>query len=75
LVIVPQPKCRRDVRRKFLHSPKRFGRGQTIRPQRGTDAVAPQLRPHAPFAELVKLSSRSIADEMREEHGKRVSGD
>jgi hypothetical protein len=27
-------------------------------------------RPHAPFAELVRLSPRSIADEMREEHRK-----
>ena len=32
-------------------------------------------RPHAPFAELVKLSPRSIADEMREEHRKRVLGE
>jgi hypothetical protein len=30
---------------------------------------------HAPFAELVKLSPRSIADEMREEHRKRVLGE
>jgi hypothetical protein len=28
-----------------------------------------------PFAEFVKLSPRSIADEMREEHRKRVLGD
>jgi hypothetical protein len=34
-----------------------------------------QCRPHAPFAELVKLSPRSIADEMRAEHRKRVLGE
>ena len=32
-------------------------------------------RPNAPFAELVKLSRTSIADEMREEHTKQVLGD
>ena len=32
-------------------------------------------RPHAPFAELVKLSPRSIAGEMREERRKHVLGD
>jgi hypothetical protein len=32
-------------------------------------------RPHAPFAELVKLSPRSIADEIREERRKRVLGE
>ena len=32
-------------------------------------------RPNAPFAELVKLSKTSIADEMREEHARRVLGD
>jgi hypothetical protein len=32
-------------------------------------------RPHAPFAELLKLSPRSIADEMRYEHRKRVLGE
>jgi hypothetical protein len=32
-------------------------------------------RPHAPFADLVKLSPRSIADEMREEHRRRVLGE
>jgi hypothetical protein len=31
-------------------------------------------RPHAPFAELVCLSDRSIADEMREEHTRQVLG-
>lgn len=32
-------------------------------------------RPNAPFAELVKLSPRSIADEMREEHRRKVLGE
>src|SRR6202162_3184236 len=32
-------------------------------------------RPNAPFAELVRLSRTSIADEMREEHARRVLGD
>ena len=32
-------------------------------------------RPNAPFAELVQLSRTSIADEMREEHRRRVVGD
>ena len=32
-------------------------------------------RPNAPFAELVRLSRTSIADEMREEHTRRVFGD
>jgi hypothetical protein len=31
-------------------------------------------RPNAPFAELVKLSGMSIADEMREEHRRRAAG-
>ncbi len=31
-------------------------------------------RPNAPFAELVRLSRLSIADEMREEHRRRVLG-
>jgi hypothetical protein len=31
-------------------------------------------RPHAPFAELMRLSPRSIADEMREEQRPRVPG-
>ncbi len=31
-------------------------------------------RPNAPFAELVRLSRISIADEMREEHRRRVLG-
>jgi hypothetical protein len=32
-------------------------------------------RPNAPFAELVRLSQTSIADEMREEHRRRVLGE
>jgi hypothetical protein len=32
-------------------------------------------RPNAPFAELVRLSRTSIADESREEHTRRVLGD
>jgi hypothetical protein len=31
-------------------------------------------RPNAPFAELVQLSRKSIADEMRKEHQRRVLG-
>ena len=32
-------------------------------------------RPNAPFAELVRLSRTSIADEMREEHRRRSLGE
>ena len=32
-------------------------------------------RPNAPFAKLVRLSRTSIADEMREEHRRRVLGE
>jgi hypothetical protein len=32
-------------------------------------------RPNAPFAELIRLSRKSIADEMREEHRRRMLGD
>jgi hypothetical protein len=32
-------------------------------------------RPHAPFAEPVRLSNTSVADEMRIEHARRVLGD
>jgi hypothetical protein len=32
-------------------------------------------RPNAPFAELVRLSRTSVADEMREEHRRRVLGE
>ena len=50
---------------------------------RHTDAAVSSLipalscrscRPNAPFAELVRLSRTSIADEMREEHCRRVLG-
>jgi hypothetical protein len=34
-----------------------------------------RARPNAPFAELVRLSRMSIADEMREEHYRRVLGE
>jgi hypothetical protein len=32
-------------------------------------------RPHAPFAELVRLSQTSITDEMREDRRRRVLGE
>jgi hypothetical protein len=32
-------------------------------------------RPNAPFADLVRLSRTSIADEMREEHRRHVLGE
>ncbi len=32
-------------------------------------------RPHAPFAELVRLSDKSIADELNEEHTRRTLGE
>ncbi len=32
-------------------------------------------RPNAPFAELVRLSKTSVADEIREEHRRRILGD
>ncbi|MGB6444555.1 MAG: hypothetical protein WBE90_26405 [Xanthobacteraceae bacterium] len=32
-------------------------------------------RPHAPFAELMRLSPTSIAGELREEYRKRVLGE
>jgi hypothetical protein len=35
----------------------------------------PSGEPNAPFAELVRLSRTSIADEMREEYRRRVLGD
>ena len=31
-------------------------------------------RPHAPFAELICLSDKSIADELREDHSRRMLG-
>jgi len=48
--------------------------------RRGDGAVtslipALSCRPNAPFAELVRLSRTSIADEMREEHRWRVLGE
>jgi len=46
----------------------------------GVTSLIPALscrscRPNAPFAELVQLSRTSIADEMREEHRRRVLGE
>jgi hypothetical protein len=46
----------------------------------GITSLVPALscrscRPNAPFAELVRLSQTSIADEMSAEHTKRVLGD
>ena len=32
-------------------------------------------RPHAPFAELVRLSDKSVADELHEQHTRRALGD
>jgi len=32
-------------------------------------------RPHAPFAELVRLSDKSVADELNEEHARRALGE
>jgi hypothetical protein len=32
-------------------------------------------RPHAPFAELVRLSDKSIADELHDEHTRRIFGE
>jgi hypothetical protein len=32
-------------------------------------------RPHAPFAELIRLSDKSIADELHEQHTRRALGD
>ena len=49
-------------------------------PEAAVSSLIPALscrscRPNAPFAELVRLSRTSIADEMREEHRRRVLGD
>jgi hypothetical protein len=49
-------------------------------PDASVTALIPSLscracRPNAPFAQLVKLSCSSIADEMREEHTRRVCGE
>jgi hypothetical protein len=32
-------------------------------------------RPHAPFAELVRLSDKSVVDELHEEHTRQVLGE
>ena len=32
-------------------------------------------RPHAPFAELVRLSDKSVADDLHEQHTRRALGD
>jgi hypothetical protein len=50
------------------------------RPDAAVTSLIPALscrscRPNAPFAELVRLSQKSIADEMREEHQRRVLGE
>jgi hypothetical protein len=49
-------------------------------PDAAVSSLIPSLscrscRPNAPFAELVRLSRTSIADEMREEHRRRVLGE
>lgn len=49
-------------------------------PDAAVTSLIPELscrscRPNAPFAELVRLSRTSIADEMREEHRRRVLGE
>jgi hypothetical protein len=53
-------------------------RGLDRHPDAAVTSLIPSLscrscRPHAPFAELVRLSRTSIADELREEHTRRVS--
>ena len=52
-------------------------RGLDRHPDAAVTSLIPALscrscRPNAPFAELVRLSRTSIADEMREEHRRRV---
>jgi hypothetical protein len=64
--------------------PERSSLGRTrgsIRPRAfvfsafvGRGEVVSACRPNAPFAQLVRLSQTSIADEMREEHRRRVLG-
>jgi hypothetical protein len=54
-------------------------RGLDRHPDAAVSSLIPALscrscRPNAPFAELVRLSRTSIADEMREEHCRRVLG-
>ena len=55
-------------------------RGLDRHPDAAVSSLIPALscrscRPNAPFAELVRLSRTSIADEMRKEHRRRVLGD
>jgi beta-phosphoglucomutase-like phosphatase (HAD superfamily) len=55
-------------------------RGLDRHPDAAVTSLIPALscrscRPSAPFAELVRLSRTSIADEMREEHRRRVLGE
>jgi len=55
-------------------------RGLDRHPDAAVSSLIPALscrscRPSAPFAELVRLSRTSIADEMREEHRRRVLGE
>jgi len=55
-------------------------RGLDRHPYAAVSSLIPALscrscRPNAPFAELVRLSRTSIADEMREEHRRRVLGE
>jgi hypothetical protein len=66
------PACRttRDIALRTLDRP----------PDAAVTSLIPSLscrsyRPHAPFAELVRLSKTSIADEMRIEHTRRVLGE
>jgi hypothetical protein len=55
-------------------------RGLDRHPDAAVSSLIPSLscrscRPHAPFAELVRLSRTSISDELREDHRRRVLGD
>src|SRR5262252_5120484 len=55
-------------------------RGLDRHPDAAVSSLIPALscrscRPNAPFADLVRLSRTSIADEMREEHRRRVLGE
>jgi hypothetical protein len=55
-------------------------RGLDRHPEAAVTSLIPALscrscRPNAPFAELVRLSRTSIADEMREDHRRRVLGE
>jgi hypothetical protein len=59
------------------------GERQPILPRRPSRYFGPsslsarwvRLRSNAPFAELVRLSRTSIADEMREVHSRRILGE